>query len=129
MKSLFNDRYSLLIIFLGIIAAGFVHWPIPYKEVIISSQPYILKMGIAGIVVGVIGGILKKKAPLNTAVLVSLGFALAIFFRVVYDSFALGPTYHNLWPFEILFIEIIAFPSSLLGAGVMSLINKFIIKN
>lgn len=129
MRSLFKDRNSIFILTLGAIAGGFVHWPIPYEEMAMSSQAYVLKMGIAGIFVGIIGVILKKKTPLMVSFLATAGFALAIIIRVAFDMIAIGSSSHNLWPFEILIIVLISFPTSLVGAGLIGLINKFLIKN
>ncbi|NVJ87129.1 MAG: hypothetical protein HWE15_12535 [Algoriphagus sp.] len=129
MKSLLKDRNSLLILTLGIIAAGFVHWLIPYDELDMSSQPYIPKMGIAAVLVGIIGAIVKKKTPLLVSFLATAGFAFAIFIRVVFDTLVVDSSSHSLWPFEILIIVLISFPASLLGAGLLSLINKFLIKS
>ena len=65
-----------------------------------------------------------KEKPWKLALLISCGFVLAVFGRIVYDSVFIDPTHHNLFPFELAICAIFVLPSSFAGAYLSALIKK-----
>ncbi len=124
MEKIFKDRQSILIIGLGFFVAGIFHWTIPYSEMNMFSQPFILKWSISAILIGAAGVSVLRKTALKASLLTTLGFNLAVMFRVIYDTTFIDSTSHNLWPFEIIIVTMIIFPVSLLGAVLTHLIIR-----
>ena len=62
--------------------------------------------------------------PPKIALLVSLGVALAVLLRIIYDSIFLDSTSHNLAPFEIIICGIITIPCAFVGVYLGLLIKK-----
>lgn len=124
MENFFKHERSILIIGLGLIVAGIFHWTIPYSELNMFSQPFILKWSISSSLIGALGVVVLKKSQLSSSLLTTSGFILAVMFRVIYDTTLIDSTSHNLWPFEVVIASIIVLPASLIGAFISSLLMK-----
>jgi len=65
-----------------------------------------------------------NEKPPKIALLISLGIALAVIARIIYDTIFVDSTSHNLAPFEIIICGIIAIPSAFVGVYLGLLIKK-----
>jgi len=118
MKSIFNDKQSLLIIGLSLLAGGIIYWTIPIYDIALLSRLFIVKWCLPVILIGLISFPIGKKRPLNSSILITIGFVSAIIVRIIYDTVIIDPTSHNLWPFEIVISICITFPIAFIGSTI-----------
>ena len=118
MKSIFNDKLSLLIIGLSLLVGGIIYWTIPIDDIALLSRQFIVKWCLPVILIGLISFPIGKKRPLNSSILITIGFVSAIIVRIIYDTVIIDPTSHNLWPFEIVISICITFPIAFIGSTI-----------
>ncbi len=123
MKGFLKDKRSLATIGLAFLGAAITHWYIPYEQVSLIAKSFIITWFVIAFVTGALGVMLMKRAVRESSLLVTAGFVLAVFLRVIFEILK-EPTSHNLWPFEILITILIALPASMLGAFLISSINN-----
>ena len=118
-------KTAILIVLVGLILGGISYWIQPYSQIKILESNFIRIMWSAGPFFGalLLMFFLKEK-PWRLALLISCGFLLAVFVRIVYDIIFIDPTHHNLAPFEIIICGIFVLPCSFAGAYLSVLIKK-----
>lgn len=109
------------IVLFGVVAAGLLHWPVPYRQMDMTAQGFVLRWLLAGMVAGLAARVLFRRPVSVTAGLIAVGYIAAVMARVVVETMA-DPTDHNLWPFEV----IIAGGVGLLGGGIGALLGSLL---
>ena len=123
MKGFLKDKRPLATIGLAFLGAAITHWYIPHEQVSMMAKSFIITWVVIAFVTGALGVMLMKRAVRESSLLVTTGFVLAVFLRVIFEILK-DPTSHNLWPFEILITILIALPASMLGAFLISSIGN-----
>ena len=120
-----KTKTAILVILTGLILGGIAYWTQSYSELNIQDSSIIPIMWTAGPFFGaLILMFLLKEKPWRLALLISCGFILAVFGRIVYDLVFIDPTHHNLFPFELAICGIFVLPCSFAGAYLAVLIRK-----
>lgn len=122
MKSLFNARRALVAL-IGMVGAGAVLWPIPYRDLSLIGPLFLAGWGAAGAAAGLLGQLIRRGNIARTAGWVAIGFCLAVMGRVLVEVIA-DPTDHNLWPFEVAVAAGVGFGSGLVGASAGWLVGR-----
>ena len=98
--------------FVVFFAVGVPYWRMPYSQ---ASLPNSLD-GWSLVVILVLAAVLRFKAAFRQAfVAVGLAVPVTVLARVVAET-ARDPTFHNLWPFEIIIAAGVGFSVALAGA-------------
>ena len=120
-----KTKAAIWTILVGLILGGIAYWTQSYSQLNIQESSIIPTMWTVGSFFGaLILMFLLKKKPWRLALLISCGFILAVFGRIVYDLVFIDPTHHNLAPFEIIICGIFVLPCSFAGAYLSLLIKK-----
>jgi uncharacterized membrane protein YfcA len=123
MLDAFKDRDGIILLIGSTLAAGVLHWTVPYGEVDYTSARYLTTWVIIAVIAGFLGVILLRKSTKHSTILVTTGFLLAVMLRVIYDGIQ-DPTSHNLFPFELLITMVIVLPPALIGAWVGNMLIR-----
>ncbi len=123
MLEAFKSKEGLILLVLVILAAGAVYWPVPYGEIDFFGTRFLTTWGIIAVVAGFLGVQLLKQSTKHSTLLVTTGFVLSALLRIIVDGIS-DPTSHNLAPFELLIVVVIALPPSFVGAWVASMLLK-----
>lgn len=123
MKTLFSDKRQFILVSIALVASSALSWSIPYGEMDMIGRPFLLKWSVAGLVIGGVGTFVAKRRPMQTSVLVAVGFILSVIIRIVFDTIA-DPSSHNLLPFEIVIATIAVLPPAALGAWLATLLQR-----
>lgn len=99
----------------GCAGAAIIYWPIPYAEISLLERTFVLRWLLAAAIAGLAGRWFAGYPVLRTALLVAVGFAVAVIGRVIVETMA-NPTDHNLWPFEVVIALIVGAIGALAGA-------------
>jgi hypothetical protein len=113
MISGLKDKHSIVLALMALVGAGAVQWTIPYSEINMMDNPFLLRWGLICIFLGAIGSYYKK-STVRSALLITAGFIAAVIFRAIYDFF-IDPSSHNLLPFEVGLTILIVFPPSFIS--------------
>lgn len=122
-----KNNFEMDIDKVGITLAGLIigvigYWLEPYVQTDIPGSFFIWSVG------AFFGSLLLKllvnEKPPKIALLVSLGIALAVLLRIIYDTIFVDSTSHNLAPFEIIICGIITILSAFVGVYLGFLIKK-----
>lgn len=107
----------------GLIVGGIAYWFESFVQTGIPASFFIWSVGaFFGALLLML--FLNGKPP-KIALLVALGIALAVLFRIIYDTTFVDSTSHNLAPFEFIICGIITIPSAFGGSYLGLLIKKF----
>jgi hypothetical protein len=124
-----KNKVGIDITFVGLIIGGIAYWLEPYVRTDIPGSFFIWSVGAFFWALLLI--LFVNEKPPKIALLVSLGIALAVLLRIIYDTIFVDSTSHNLAPFEIIICGIITIPSAFVGVYLGLLIkklNKIILK-
>lgn len=102
-----NRKNIILPLLGGVISGAVVHWSTGYNQELMVAG--IGEWLLAGILPGLvtIGFVtITKEKPFSFVHWVVSGAVGALFLRILYDMVFLDPSYHNLWPFEIIFTAV-----------------------
>ncbi len=113
----------------GLIIGGIAYWFQPYNQMTVLGLNIWLIMSIGSFIASAFIMLYLKEKPLKIALFVSLGVALAILARIIYDTIFWDSTSHNLAPFEIIIGGIVTIPSAIAGVYVGLLAKKNIGSN
>jgi uncharacterized SAM-binding protein YcdF (DUF218 family) len=108
----------------GLTIGGIAYWFQAYNQLTIFGLHILLIMGVGTFIGSVLLMLYLKERPLKIAMLFSLGVALAVLARIIYDITFLDSTSHNLAPFEIIISGFITIPSAIAGVYFGLLIKK-----
>lgn len=128
MKTM-ETKVKLGIIGVGLIIGGIAYWFQPYNQMTVLGLNIWLIMSIGSFIASAFIMLYLKEKPLKIALFVSLGVALAILARIIYDTIFWDSTSHNLAPFEIIIGGIVTIPSAIAGVYVGLLAKKNIGSN
>ena len=128
MKTM-ETKVKLGIIGVGLIIGGIAYWFQPYNQMTVLGLNIWLIMSIGSFIASAFIMLYLKEKPLKIALFVSLGVALAILARIIYDTIFCDSTSHNLAPFEIIIGGIVTIPSAIAGVYVGLLAKKNIGSN
>ena len=128
MKTM-ETKVKLGIIGVGLIIGGIAYWFQPYNQMTVLGLNIWLIMSIGSFIASAFIMLYLKEKPLKIALFVSLGVALAILARIIYDTIFWDSTSHNLSPFEIIIGGIVTIPSAIAGVYVGLLAKKNIGSN
>jgi len=67
--------------------------------------------------------VLTKQQDKKVRTMVPAGLLTATFIKIIIEGIA-DPTSHNLWPIELIYLAVIAFPSALIGTGLGLLMKR-----
>lgn len=115
-----NKIWSLV---LGIISGALSYWFNPYNDMYVEGLNIYVILGITVFVSALSLGFLYKKSNLLSPVLICVGVVVAAMARILDDT-RIDPTDHNLFPFEILTLLIVAVPLAFFGWWLGNFINK-----
>lgn len=124
-----ETKVKLGIIGVGLIIGGIAYWFQPYNQMTVLGLNIWLIMSIGSFIASAFIMLYLKEKPLKIALFVSLGVALAILARIIYDTIFWDSTSHNLAPFEIIIGGIVTIPSAIAGVYVGLLAKKNIGSN
>ena len=108
----------------GAIIGGMAYWFQPYNQSTVLGINIWLIIGIGAFIASFLLQLFVNEKPAKIALLVSLGVALAVLARIVYDVTFRDSTSHNLAPFEIIICGIVTVPSAFVGVFLAHLIKK-----
>ena len=124
-KSNWSNISAIVIIIVSVCAAATFYWTMPIADIDIASPGGWFG---AAFIAGIVCGLFSARHFALTGLLVTVGFALAVVIRVIYDSTFVDPASHNLFPIEVMFWTIMAavpaFVGTLLGNKVIRLLVK-----
>jgi hypothetical protein len=106
---------SIAVAAAGCAGAAIIYWPIPYAEISLLERTFLLRWLLAAAIAGFAGRWFARYPAARTALLVAVGFAVAVIGRVVVETMA-DPTDHNLWPFEVVIALVVGGTGALVGA-------------
>jgi len=124
MKNTFEldiDKVGLTLV--GLIIGVIAYWLEPYVQTDIPGSFFI--WSVSAFLGSLLLMLFVNEKPPKIALLVSLGIALAVLLRIIYDTTFVDSTSHNLAPLEIIICGIITIPSAFAGAYLGLLIKKF----
>jgi nitrate/nitrite transporter NarK len=110
-----KDREGIILLVGTTLAAGALHWTVPYGEVDYTGARYLTTWMIIAVIAGFLGATFLRKSTKHSTMLVTMGFLLTVLLRVAYGGFQ-DPTSHNLFPFELMITLAIALPPAFIGA-------------
>lgn len=108
----------------GAIIGGMAYWFQPYNQSTVLGINIWLIIGIGAFIASFLLQLFVNEKPAKIALLVSLGVALAVLARIIFDVTFWDSTSHNLAPFEIIICGIVAVPSAFVGVFLAHLIKK-----
>jgi hypothetical protein len=123
MKSKIKIRFGITLV--GLIVGGIAYWFQPYNQDTVMGINMWLIMTIGATISSFLLKLFVDEKPPKIALLVSLGIALAVLARIIYDTTFWDSTSHNMAPFEIIICGIITIPAAFAGAYLGLLIKKF----
>lgn len=123
ITNFWRDKLAFTLTGISLLAVGLSLWPIPYEDVQMLQQPFLVTWALIGFTLGALGVLFLKRHPIKSMVCVAFGFVLAVMGRIIVEAI-IDPTSHNLWPFEIVIALAVSFPSAFLGAFGSSLLKK-----
>lgn len=116
-------KYKIDAILLGILCGALSYWFNPYNDMYVEGMNIYVILGIAVFVSALGLGLVYKKSNLLTPVLICLGVVIAAMARILDDT-RIDPTDHNLFPFEILSLLMVAVPLAFFGWWLGNFINN-----
>lgn len=123
MFEAFKSKEGFILLVVVTLAAGAVYWPVPYGEVDFFESRFLTTWGIIALIGGFIGVQPLKQSTKHATILVTTGYVLSALIRIIVDGIS-DPTSHNLAPFELLIVLVIALPPSFVGAWVANLLIR-----
>ena len=108
----------------GLIIGGISYWFQPYNQIQILGSNIPLVWSLGAFFGSLLLMIYFNEKPPKIALLISLGVALAVLARIIYDTIFWDATSHNLAPFEIILCGIITIPSAFMGVYLALLMKK-----
>jgi hypothetical protein len=118
-------RIRIGITLAGLIVGGIAYWFQPYDwDTVLGINIYLI-MAIGALFASFLLKLFVNEKPTKIALLVSLGMALAVLARIIYDITFYDSTSHNMAPFEIIICGIITIPPAFAGVYLGLLVNKF----
>ncbi|WP_167618358.1 hypothetical protein [Maribellus sediminis] len=108
----------------GLIIGGIAYWFQPYNRSTVLGINMYLIMSLGAFFASFLLRVFGNEKPPKIALLVSLGIALAVIARIIYDTTFFDSTSHNLAPFEIIICGIITIPSAFAGTYLGLLFKK-----
>jgi hypothetical protein len=121
MKNKIRIRIGITLV--GLIIGGLTYWLNPYGELGIPES--VLPLSLGAFLASFLLKLFEDEKSPKIALLVSLGIALAVLLRIIYDTVFVDSSSHNLAPFEIIICGIITIPSAFVGVYLGLLIKKF----
>lgn len=115
-----KNKIRIGITLVGLVIGGIAYW---YGEIGIPGS--VLTWSLGTFLGSLLLMFFVNEKPPKIALLVSLGVALAVLLRIIYDTIFVDSTSHNLAPFEIIICGIITIPSAFVGVYLGLLIKKF----
>jgi hypothetical protein len=124
-KSNWSNISAMVIIIVSICAAATFYWIKPVADIEKASP---VGWFGAAFIAGIVCGVFSEKHFALTSLLVTLGFALAIIIRVLYDTIFVDPTSHNLFPIEVMIWTIMAAIPAFIGTLVGNQVIRLLVK-
>ena len=124
MNKKMKTKVNIAITLVGLIIGGISYWFQPLSQLQILGS-YIPLVWSVGAFLGslLLMSLLNEKAS-KIALLISLGFMLAVLARIIFDGTFVDTRSHNLAPFEIIICGLITIPCSFAGVYLVLLIKK-----
>jgi len=119
-----KNKVGIDLILVGLIIGGISYWLQPFDQMDISTGFIPLIWSIGAFLGSVLLMLFVNEKPHKIALFVSLGVALAVLLRIIFDTIFYDSTSHNLAPFEIIICGIITIPSAFAGVYIGLLIKK-----
>ena len=116
-------RHKSWLIFTGIIIGAISYWRVTYPNLELTTINMWLLVGSMSLVGALLLNLLLKQKPGQAGLLISLGVAVSMVMRIVYEITLVDPTSHNLAPFEIIISVLQSLPGALAGAYVAKIIK------
>jgi len=121
-----EKKIRTAITLVGLIIGAIAYWFQPYNQNTVFGISIWLIISLSAFIASFLLKLFINEKPLKIALLVSLGVALAVLARIIYDTTFWDSTSHNLAPFEIVILGIVAIPYALLGGYLAFLLKKII---
>ena len=113
MKDKIRIRIGITLV--GLIIGGIAYWFQPYNQDTVLGINMWIIMSMGTFIASFLLVLFINEKPPKIALLVSLGVALAVLARIIYDTPFYDSTSHNMAPFEIIICGIVTIPSAFVG--------------
>jgi uncharacterized membrane protein YeaQ/YmgE (transglycosylase-associated protein family) len=110
-----KNKVRIGITLVGLIIGGIAYWFQPYDQHTVLGINMWLIMSMGAFVASFILKLFVNEKSPKIALLISLGVALAVLARIIYDTTFYDSTSHNMAPFEIIICGIVTIPSAFAG--------------
>ncbi len=124
-KSIWSFISAVVIIIVSVCAAATFYWSMPTADIEKASPTGWYG---AAFLAGIVCGLFSARHFALTGLLVTVGFALAIVMRVLYDTSFVDPTSHNLFPIEVMFWTMMAAVPAFIGTLVGNQVIRLLVK-
>lgn len=118
---------KVVVLIVALIAACTVRFTVSIADLEGTSHSN-MWMGVS-FLAGIVGGIIYRKDFFVAGFVSTVGFAIAIVLRIVYDLTFVDPTSHNLFPIELVFWSIMAFIPAIAGSFLSTMVFRIINKS
>ena len=119
-----KNKVFIWITLAGLIIGGVAYWFQPYNQSTVLGINMYLIMSIGAFFASFLFKFFGNEKSPKIAMLVSLGIALAVLARIIYDTTFYDSSSHNLAPFEIIICGIVTIPSAFAGTYLGLLVKK-----
>lgn len=116
---------KMKIILVGILTGAISYWRIPYADLDYTDIKLWLFVGSGTLIGSFFSTLFFLKKPWQVALFITLGVALAVLIRIIYDVAFWDSKSHNPAPFEVIYCFIQALPMAMVGAYAAMGIQKF----
>jgi uncharacterized membrane protein YccC len=113
MKNKIRIRIGITLV--GLVIGGIAYWFQPYGQDTVLGINMWLIMSMGAFIASFLLMLFVNEKPPKIALLISLGVALAVLARIIYDTTFYDSTSHNMAPFEIIICGIVTIPSAFVG--------------
>jgi uncharacterized membrane protein YccC len=110
-----KNKLRIWITLVGLIIGGIAYWFQPYGQDTVLGINMWLIMSMGAFIASFLLMLFVNEKPPKIALLISLGVALAVLARIIYDTTFYDSTSHNMAPFEIIICGIVTIPSAFVG--------------
>ena len=115
---------TFLLLLFGFIVGVLAYWLNSYNDLNVLGIHIYIILSVGSFIAAFAGMTIFKKKSFFTSVVINSGILIAVLFRIFFDIEFIDSSHHNLFPFEIIIVLLIAFPSALIGAYLSYFLKK-----
>ena len=118
-----NYKNKVVSLVLGMLCGALSYWFNEYNEAYVMGLNIYLILGVSVFVSALGLCLFTNKSTFLSPLLICAGVVVSAMARI-FDDIRIDPTDHNMFPFEILFLLVVALPLAFLGHWLGSLARK-----